>query len=67
MQDLLPISLDDMIAEAEREIVLRNRVYPRWVSAGQIAPAKAERQLRVMKAIASELRRQRDMQAAAQR
>lgn len=58
MSDLFPISRDDMIAEIEREIGLRNRVYPRWVVMKKITQDKADRQIAVMEAIAELLRRE---------
>ncbi len=56
MADLLEITLEDMAAEAEREVRLRSRVYPAWVAARRLTQHRADRQLAVMKAIAARLR-----------
>ena len=47
----LPISLAAQIAEIEREIKQRERVYPRWVEAGKMPKATADRQTEVMRAV----------------
>ena len=41
----------------EREIAMRKRVYPRWVAAGRMTPAKAQHETEVMEEIAADLRR----------
>ena len=56
MSDLFPITIDDEIQELEREIVLRKRVYPRWVAAGRLTQGKADRQIAVLKSAAERLR-----------
>lgn len=38
----LPVPLASQIAEVEREIKQRERVYPRWVEAGKMPKATAE-------------------------
>lgn len=48
MSDLLPITLQEEIAELEREIGLRRRVYPNFVRSGRLKQAKADRQIAVM-------------------
>ena len=53
--DLLPVTLDEMLKEIERECALRRRVYPRWVGQGKISQDKADRQIEVMEAIRAEL------------
>ena len=45
-----------MIAEVERELRLRRRVYPQWVAAGKLSQQKADRQIAVMEAIAERLK-----------
>jgi len=60
MPDLSPPSLDDQVACVEREIGYRERVYPRRVTAGQMTPALADRELRRMRAVLETLRRFRD-------
>jgi hypothetical protein len=54
--DLLPVSLPDMIAEVERELALRERLYPEWkLSAGRIKRLRMDRQIEVMRALLSKL------------
>ena len=48
-------TLAEMVKEAEREVVLRKRVYPRWIASKKMKPATAERQIQVMEAIAATL------------
>lgn len=55
MDDLLPITVDDMIAEIERELKQRSRVYPRLVSSGKLAKDRADRQVKVMRAVRAHL------------
>ena len=62
MSDLFPVTLADMAREAEREVALRRRVYPRWVAEGRMKAHHAERQIALMEAIAAELAR-REMAA----
>ena len=54
--DAIPIS--DQVAEVEREIALRRRVYPRWVSNGQLKQDRADRQIAVMEAVLKTLKAQ---------
>lgn len=49
--DLFPATLPEMIAEADREAKLRERVYPKMVAAGRLSNAAANRQLATMRAI----------------
>lgn len=57
MTDLFPISRDDEIQELERELAIRRRVFPRWVSDGRITQAKADRQIAVMASAIESLHR----------
>ena len=57
MSDLFEPTLAEMVVEAERELALRRRVYPRWVEQGKLKPHHAERQIRLMAAICAELAR----------
>ena len=41
----------DKLKCAAREFAYRDRVYPRWVEAGRMSQAKADRELAVMAAI----------------
>lgn len=55
--DLLPITLDDEISELEREIALRQRVYPRWVADKRMTTNAADRHISVMKSAVESLHR----------
>jgi len=44
------------LACIEREIKMRERVYPRWVAAGKMSQEKADLELEVMRAIAEDYR-----------
>lgn len=52
----LPVPLTSQIAEVEREIKQRERVYPRWVEAGKMPKATADRQIEVMRAVLATLK-----------
>ena len=56
MADLFPPSIDDQIAEAERELAMRRHAYPRWVASGTLKADRAERQVKAMEAILDTLR-----------
>ena len=43
-----PVTFDDLLACAERELAQRKRVYPRLVAAGKMTQAKADYELRMM-------------------
>ena len=57
MSDLLPITQADMLAEIDREIALRQRVYPRAIAAGKLKLQKADRQMAVMEAVREQIAR----------
>jgi len=44
------------LACIEREIKMRERVYPRWVAAGKMSQEKGDLELEVMRAIAEDYR-----------
>lgn len=50
------VSLDAQIAEVVREIEMRERCYPRWVTSGIMEQARADRQLLAMQAVLATLR-----------
>lgn len=50
------ITRSEMRECAERELKLRQRVYPRWIETNRISPAKATHELAVMEAIVKHLR-----------
>lgn len=45
------ISRDEKRSCAERELKMRKRLYPRWVAAGKMTQAWADREILVMTAI----------------
>ena len=51
-------TFSDMLACAERELRMRRRVYPRWVSEGRMTKAKADLEIGQMAAITDHLRQQ---------
>lgn len=51
MPDLLPPNTDEMVAALEREIMMRQSVYPRRVADKKMSQARADREIEVMKAI----------------
>jgi hypothetical protein len=50
-------TLEDQIAEVQREIVLRKACYPAWVKHGKLTQAEASRQLQLMFKVLKTLRR----------
>ena len=38
-------TLDEQIAEIERELKLRGHTYPRWISQGKLSPINAQQQI----------------------
>ncbi len=55
-RETLPVPLRDQLACAEREVRMRERVYPRRVAAKAMTQAQADRELRAMAAIVGTLR-----------
>ena len=51
------ITLEEQIAEAQRELALRRRCYPQWVKSGKLAHEDAYHQLQCMEAIVRTLMR----------
>lgn len=49
--------LDKHITCVEREVALRERVYPRWVESGRMTQRKADQELRDMRDVLTYLRR----------
>jgi len=47
----MTITYDQKRAAIEREIKMRKRVYPRWVSDGKMSQAKADEEIAIMQAI----------------
>lgn len=50
-------SAQEKLAEIEREIAMRRRVYPRDVQADRMTQAQADRRLAIMEAVAHDYRR----------
>lgn len=51
-----PIPLAAQIACVERELALRRRVYPRWVTTGKLTEGKANAEIKGMQAVLDTLR-----------
>lgn len=49
-------SIDEQIACVEREIKMREHVYPRFVGQGKMAQEKADREIATMRAVLESLR-----------
>ena len=50
------VSYTDQLACAERELKMRHRVYPRWVSQARMSQASADREIATMTAIVDTLK-----------
>ena len=50
------ITFDDMIKCVEREIGMRQRVYPKWVVAKKMSQEKADFEIKCMMAILDQLK-----------
>ncbi len=57
----MTVSDQDKLVCVQREIAMRKRVYPRWVAAGRMAKAKADREIAIMEAIAEDYRKKTDL------
>lgn len=55
MDDLFSPTMDEMIAEVDREIELRKRVFPRWVANGQLKRDVADRRIRILECVSAYL------------
>jgi hypothetical protein len=51
----IDVSLADQIACVQREIAMRQHVYPRWISAHRITRAKGDAELAAMGAVLATL------------
>jgi hypothetical protein len=49
------VSMDDMIGCAKRELLMRKRVYPRWVADDRMTQEKADKEIAFMAAILEHL------------
>lgn len=50
-----PVSLEDQITCAKRELAMRKRMYPTWVNAKRLNHLKAENEIAAMAAIVTTL------------
>lgn len=57
MSGLFPISIDEQIYEVERELTMRERVYPHWIASGKLREDTADEQVNRMKAALETLRK----------
>jgi cell fate (sporulation/competence/biofilm development) regulator YlbF (YheA/YmcA/DUF963 family) len=46
----------DKLKEIEREIAMRRKIYPSWIAQNRLSYAAAERQLKILEAIAEDYR-----------
>lgn len=51
---MVKFTMEELRKCAEREFKKRDSVYPRWVAAGKLTQGQADRELAMMKAIASD-------------
>lgn len=51
MADLFPVTLAEQVACVQREIAMRERVYPRFIEKGRMNAEKAGREIAAMKAV----------------
>lgn len=54
------MTIDEQIKAVEREIGMRERVYPGWVAAKRMSQAKAEHEIAAMRAVLKTLQELRD-------
>jgi hypothetical protein len=56
----ITFSTDELAREAEREVVLRETVYPRLIMHGKMTPAVAKQRIERMREIARRLRHEEE-------
>lgn len=59
----MTIPLAQQIRCAERELAMRQRVYPNWVAGGRLSQEKADHEIAAMRAIVETLRASQEKQA----
>lgn len=59
MPGLFPVSIDEQIAEVERELKMRGFVYRQRVTAGKLSQKKADEQIAAMEAVLETLKKGR--------
>lgn len=57
MSGLFPVSIEEQIAEIDREIKLREWKYPDWIAAGTVKKEVADRQMERIRAVRESLYR----------
>ena len=57
MDELFEIPLSEQIRCVEREIGMREKAYPRWVSANRMPAMKADREIATMRAVLATLKK----------
>lgn len=62
-----PINDAVKLVEIRREIVMRRRLYPGWVSKGTLRQVTADRQIAIMEAIAADYAAKIEAEAAKER
>lgn len=56
MAELFEITIQDMIGEVERELRLRQTVYPRRISERKMRQSEADRHMALMRAVLAKLK-----------
>jgi hypothetical protein len=56
MTDMFPCTIEEQIAEVERELELRRRNYPRWVEAKKMSQNASDLHMRRMENVLATLR-----------
>ena len=51
-----PFTIDEQIAEVERELKMRAAVYPRWIANGNLKESTAARHVAAMRAVLETLK-----------
>lgn len=59
MNGLFAVTIEEQIAEVERELKLREHVYPRWVAEKKMRQEKADKCMAAMRAVLDTLRKTR--------
>ena len=60
MTDLFIVTLLEQISCVEREIRMREKVYPKWVEQGRMKQDKADREIETMKEVLNTLTKLRE-------
>lgn len=53
---------DQQLAEVDRELAMRRRLYPQWVAKGTLRAETADRQIAIMEAVRETVRQRRQDQ-----